>query len=405
MMPARRPAGTTAGPITYSARMRRGVTATLLSIAVVVAWQAGATPARAEPVQAVSDTYSTFVDKTLVVPAPGVLENDGITSLAGLTIAVYSAPNIGTLKFPGNGSFTYVPVPGYVGTQKFVYSVTETNGAISLASVAIDVIDNRPTANPDDYAVGQGLYLNVKAPGLMANDTDPGGKTLTVASVTQPSHGTVVAAANGAFTYLSDPSFAGIDSFDYDISNGVASTGSNVRIVVSGSGAAGDVGSTKATTAVSGGVPGSASSLPSASAGAAGGSTGGPSSSGGSTTGLDLAATARAKRTAARSWTVVGTVKNVGRAATTGKISVLSRAAKGVTVKSVSAPKGWTCKKAKQTWTCATKKVLAPAAKVVLTYTVKTTKGAKRTLRLTATTVGDTVARNNTVLVKVPAKA
>lgn len=54
----------------------------------------------------------------------------------------------------------------------------------------------------------------------LANDTDPDGDTLTIHSLVQPSHGSVVQNADGTVTYTPDADFSGRDIFYYRVSDG-----------------------------------------------------------------------------------------------------------------------------------------------------------------------------------------
>ncbi len=76
-------------------------------------------------------------------------------------------------------------------------------------------------------AVDDALTTNVGTPGtvdVLANDTDPNGDALTVASFTQGAHGTVACADAGMCTYTPAPGFEGTDAFTYTISDGHGGT-------------------------------------------------------------------------------------------------------------------------------------------------------------------------------------
>lgn len=73
---------------------------------------------------------------------------------------------------------------------------------------------NQPGAMPDRLAVSAGS-LTIGPAQLLANDTDPLGRSLRVASVGQPVSGTLTSNANGSFTYTPWPGFVGTDSFQY----------------------------------------------------------------------------------------------------------------------------------------------------------------------------------------------
>jgi hypothetical protein len=75
-------------------------------------------------------------------------------------------------------------------------------------------------ANPESYALGKNFTLNIAAPGLLANDTDGDGDTLTAQKLTDPAHGTVTVSTNGGFTYTPATDFVGDDSFTYLASDG-----------------------------------------------------------------------------------------------------------------------------------------------------------------------------------------
>ncbi len=73
------------------------------------------------------------------------------------------------------------------------------------------------------------------APGVLANDTDPEGQTLTVGTPrpqTAPSNGTVSLSADGSFTYTPTAGFSGSDSFTYSVTDGFASSTATVTITV-----------------------------------------------------------------------------------------------------------------------------------------------------------------------------
>jgi VCBS repeat-containing protein len=87
-----------------------------------------------------NDSYSTPAATVLNVPANGVLANDsdpdGTTPTA---VAIAAGPTTagGTVTLNADGSFTYTPPAGFVGTDTFTYQATD--GALSSAPATVTI--------------------------------------------------------------------------------------------------------------------------------------------------------------------------------------------------------------------------------------------------------------------------
>jgi VCBS repeat-containing protein len=77
-----------------------------------------------------------------------------------------------------------------------------------------------PTATDDAYATDEDAPLNVVAPGVLGNDSDPDGDDLTAVLVSRPEHGTLTLTADGSFAYTPDANYNGRDSFAYTATDG-----------------------------------------------------------------------------------------------------------------------------------------------------------------------------------------
>src|SRR5262249_13892218 len=66
--------------------------------------------------------------------------------------------------------------------------------------------------------------LQRAARGVLSNDSDPAGLTLSAVLTSGPAHGALTLNANGAFTYTPSTGFSGSDSFSYYATNGTASS-------------------------------------------------------------------------------------------------------------------------------------------------------------------------------------
>jgi VCBS repeat-containing protein len=171
---------------------------------------------------AADDTYTTAEDTALIVSAPGVLGNDGDLDGNILSATVESPPAHGSLSLNANGSFTYTPAANYHGTDSFTYRASDGTLSSSPATVTITVsaVNDTPAAATDAYATGEDTALTVAAPGVLGNDTDPDGDTLSAVLASGPSHGTLTLDPNGSFTYTPAANFNGSDSFTYRASDG-----------------------------------------------------------------------------------------------------------------------------------------------------------------------------------------
>jgi hypothetical protein len=108
------------------------------------------------------------------VPAPGVLGNDaamdatvpgaahlanGVSTVAegpdlrfllptdGLTAHLVGGPSHGTVELRSDGSFTYVPLEGFAGTDRFTYVAADFHGNSEVATVEL-VVTRAPTPAP-----------------------------------------------------------------------------------------------------------------------------------------------------------------------------------------------------------------------------------------------------------------
>ena len=72
-------------------------------------------------------------------------------------------------------------------------------------------------------------------PGVLANDTDAEGTTLTASLVTNPVNGTVTFNPDGSFSYTPNPGFNGVDSFTYRSNDSLANSApATVSITITG---------------------------------------------------------------------------------------------------------------------------------------------------------------------------
>ena len=77
-----------------------------------------------------------------------------------------------------------------------------------------------------------GETLTVAAPGVLANDQNPGGEPLSAVLVAPPVDGTLALAGDGSFTYTPTVDFATQDSFSYRADNGLVSNVATVVIAI-----------------------------------------------------------------------------------------------------------------------------------------------------------------------------
>ena len=173
-----------------------------------------------------NDIYSTGTGQTLTVGANrGVLAND--RDVGDRTLRV-TAVNTNRLTLNTNGSFTYRPPTGFIGRQSFTYTVSNGNQSANAALTFVVGGNQVPQATADGYVTNAGITLNVTAArGLLANDIDPDGQSLSVVSTGVYDTlfgGEVNIQPNGSFSYRSPANFNGFDSFTYTVSDGRDST-------------------------------------------------------------------------------------------------------------------------------------------------------------------------------------
>jgi len=175
----------------------------------------------------VNDTYRTPVDEELSVDADaGVLANDTDADGDTLTPTIVTEPSHGAVTLNADGSFTYTPDEGFQGTDTFTYKVTDATGEVSNSATVTIEVNALPTVADDTYAVDEDHTLAVDAgAGVLHNDADADGDTLTVTLVTDASHGTLALGADGSFSYTPDADFYGTDSFTYTVNDGLAASG------------------------------------------------------------------------------------------------------------------------------------------------------------------------------------
>lgn len=189
---------------------------------------------------AVDDTYSTPFNTPLVIStfATGVLGNDTDADNDTLIAIVQEAPSKGNLTAfdEATGTFTYVPAIGATGEDSFAYVAFDGIRESAFATVTITIVEPIPVAVVDTYAVTPGVKLTVSAAnGVLKNDTDPDGDTLTAQLEETTNDGTLVLNANGGFDYTPRNGFSGTDSFTYravDPSNN-RSPATTVTLIVS----------------------------------------------------------------------------------------------------------------------------------------------------------------------------
>lgn len=183
---------------------------------------------------AVADAHSVTAGVPFIVTAPGVLANDADADADAVQVSGWDAPAGGLLVgedfgFNANGSFEYLAPAGFSGTRVFSYRVTDgadesAAGTITF-TVALPTPNAAPIAMPDGYTVTQDVTLVVGAPGVLGNDSDADGDSLTVSQMFAPAGGALLGESlvlnpDGSFEYNPAANFTGVRTWRYEASDG-----------------------------------------------------------------------------------------------------------------------------------------------------------------------------------------
>ena len=191
-----------------------------------------------QPPVATGQSISTPEDTAAAITL-GATDADGHP----LTFSIASGPAHGTLTGTG-ANRVYTPAANYSGPDSFTFTAHDGTATSNLATVSITVqpVNDAPTAGSDSYSVQSGSVLSRPAPGVLGNDADVDGPSLSAQLVTGVSHGTLGLTDSGAFTYTPAIGFSGLDAFTYVASDGFLSSAAvTVSITVTAAPPAGPI--------------------------------------------------------------------------------------------------------------------------------------------------------------------
>jgi hypothetical protein len=109
---------------------------------------------------------------------------------------------------------------GTTTTSTATTAPTTTSSTTTTTTSTTIPVNDAPSAADDSYSTAEDRVLTVAAPGVLGNDTDVDGDTLSAVVVDEPSNGTLTLNADGSFTYTPAANFTGTDSFTYQAGDG-----------------------------------------------------------------------------------------------------------------------------------------------------------------------------------------
>lgn len=174
----------------------------------------------------VNDEYTLLEDTILAIEdvANGFLANDTDPEGDVLTLnsSLVSEPAHGELTVFDDGTFRYVPVANYFGSDSFTYELSDSAGNSAQGTVVlnIDAVVDNPVANDDVYEALTGMTLSIVATeGLAANDINIDDLELEyqLASENDALVGSITIKSDGGLEYIPLDGFLGSDNFTYQI--------------------------------------------------------------------------------------------------------------------------------------------------------------------------------------------
>lgn len=137
------------------------------------------------------------------------------------------------------GTLEFTPAPNAFGTAVVTVQLKD-NGGIGLGgqdtseaqtfTISIASVNDAPVSADDAYEVNAGSSLSIPASGILSNDSDIDGDTLSAQLSSAPTNGSLTLNADGSFTYVPNAGFGGFDRFTYVATDSV--TQSRVTEVV-----------------------------------------------------------------------------------------------------------------------------------------------------------------------------
>jgi len=139
-----------------------------------------------------------------------------VTVLLGGPDGSFGSPN----NFPTGTLPASVAVADFNADGK--PDLTTAHPTTNTVSVLLNttVTNRAPAAAADAYSTAEDTPLTVAATGVLGNDTDSDGDSLSAVVVSGPAHGSLNLNADGSFTYTPAVNFNGTDSFTYRASDG-----------------------------------------------------------------------------------------------------------------------------------------------------------------------------------------
>src|SRR5439155_1108761 len=140
-----------------------------------------------------------------------------------------------SLSLNADGSFSYTPNANFSGSDSFTYSASDASlaGAATTVSLTVNPVNDPPAAAADSFQTNEDVPLTIDAPhGVLANDSDLDGDTLSASVVSGPANGSLSLNTDGSFSYTPSPNFSGADSFTYAASDGSLQTPATVTLTV-----------------------------------------------------------------------------------------------------------------------------------------------------------------------------
>ncbi len=191
----------------------------------------------------VDDLVTVDEDDSVIVD---IFANDSELPTSG-TLEISDTPDNGTVNSDNNGTpndptddiVTYIPNPDYNGPDTFDYTVCNTFGDCSTATVTVEVL---PIVDAIDDLVVADEYTSLDI-NILANDNDI--PSFGILTATNPSNGNILLNNGGTpndpsddnLTYTPNTGFLGNDSFTYELCDNIGHCSTaTVTVIVNAAG-------------------------------------------------------------------------------------------------------------------------------------------------------------------------